>query len=236
MDVNCGQGAFMKTPAEARALAESLVTTGNRNRVRTQALLTAMDAPLGRAVGNGLEVAECIATMQGRGPKDLEKLCVILAARMVLLGGLAASREDAEQKAQQALDAGHALNKFRQLVAQQGGEPRVVDDPWILPSAQQVLLRAERSGYIYEVNAEQVGLAAMLLGAGRDRANDTVDPAVGIVLQTQRGEQVRANDVLAEVHYRQEDRLGEAMVLLRQAWRIEDGPPPALQLVLDEIS
>ena len=236
MDVKCGQGAFMKTQADARALAESLVATGQGNNVRTQALITAMDAPLGRAVGNALEVRECIDTLRGNGPRDLETLSITLAARMVLLGGLAKSLDDAEVKVRDALTSGRGLEKFRQIIAQQGGDPHVVDDVRRLPTApHQLLVRAERSGFIGALNAELVGLASMLLGAGRDRVEDGVDPAVGVVIQAQRGEWVNAGDALAEVHYRTETRLGEAMARLRQAWQVNDIKPAEMPLILESI-
>jgi pyrimidine-nucleoside phosphorylase len=234
MDVKCGQGAFMKTQADARTLAESLVVTGRGNGVRTQALITAMDVPLGRAVGNAVEVRECIDTLRGNGPKDLETLSVALAARMVLLGNLAASMPEAEARVRDALTSGRGLEKFRQVIAQQGGDPHVVDDTTRLPAApHQLLLRAERAGYVVDIHAERVGLASMLLGAGRDRVEDRVDAAVGVIIQARPGDAVKPGDGLAEVHYRTESRLGEAMTLLRQAWRIDDAQPAKMTLIME---
>src|SRR5262249_31169991 len=128
LDVKCGSGAFMKTRPDARRLAESLVATGAANGVRTTALVTAMDVPLGRAVGNALEVIECLETLKGRGPADLEALSVALAGRMLVLGGAAASAEEGEARARAALTSGRGLEKFRQVIARQGGDPRVVED------------------------------------------------------------------------------------------------------------
>ena len=237
MDVKCGQGAFMKPLPEARALASSLVATGNANGVRTRALITAMDAPLGRAVGNALEVRESIETLQGNGPRDIEMLSVVLAAQMVHLGGLAGSREEAEAKVRDALASGRGLEKLRQTIAQQGGDPRVVDDLSRLPAAPHELpLRAERDGVIAEVNAEFVGLASMLLGAGRDRVEDAVDPAVGVMLERKPGDAVKAGETLAVVHFRSEARLSEAMVLLQNAWKIAEEAPAGHRMILDEIA
>ena len=234
MDVKCGQGAFMKTPADARALADSLIATGQRNGVRTEAIITAMDVPLGRAVGNALEVREAIDTLRGNGPKDLESLSVALAARMVRLGGLTTSLAEAEVNVRSALTSGHGLEMFRKIIVQQGGDPRVLDETSRLPTApHQLLLRADRSGTVVDIHAEMVGRASMLLGAGRDRAEDAVDPAVGLIVQSRLGENVKTGDTLAEVHYRSDARLDEALTLLRQAWRIDDGPAPPRSLILD---
>src|SRR5437868_3529571 len=137
MDVKCGRGAFMKNRADARRLAESLVTIGSASGVRTQALLTAMDVPLGRAVGNALEVIECLETLKGRGPADLKTLSLLLAARMLHLGGMAATLEEAQSKIQDALTSGRGLEKFRQIIEQQGGDPRIVEDYSRLPAAPQ---------------------------------------------------------------------------------------------------
>ena len=234
MDVKCGRGAFMKTPEDARALAESLVATGHGNGVRTEAIITAMDVPLGRAVGNALEVRESIETLRGQGPKDLEMLSVALAARMVLLGGLAASLDDAEIKVRQAMDSGRGVEKFREIIAHQGGDPRVVDETARLPvSPNRIVLRAERAGYVNDIHAEFLGLATMLLGAGRDRVEDKIDPAVGVILLAHHGERIKEGDGLAEVHYCTDGRLGEAIALLRKAWRIDDAPPAKGPLILE---
>jgi pyrimidine-nucleoside phosphorylase len=237
MDVKCGCGAFMKTRADARALAQSLVATGDGSGVRTQALITAMEAPLGRAVGNALEVRECIDTLRGDGPRDLESLSITLAARMVHVVGLASSLEEAETKVRDALSSGRGLEKFREIIAYQGGDPRVVDDLGLLPTApQRVLVRADRAGYVEDVRANFVGQASMLLGAGRDRVEDAVDPAVGVILRTRPGEWVKAGDAIAEVHFRADARLGDAIMLLKQAWRIGDAAPPATPLILECIT
>jgi pyrimidine-nucleoside phosphorylase len=236
LDVKCGQGAFMKNRADARALAESLVATGEQSGVRTEALLTAMDVPLGNAVGNALEVRESLHTLRGEGPAELESLSVTLAARMLVLGGCGRDTAEAQRTVRAALDSGRGLEKFRDIIAQHGGDPRVVDDPSRLPLAPgQVLLRAPRPGYVADIHAEYVGLATMLLGAGRDRAEDAVDPSVGVVIQAHRGEQVRAGDALAEIHYRAEHRLTEAATLLQRAWRIADAPPPERPLILETV-
>jgi pyrimidine-nucleoside phosphorylase len=235
LDVKCGAGAFMKNRADAEALARSLVENGRENGVRTAAVLTAMDVPLGRAVGNALEVRECLDTLRGQGPGDVEELAVHLAARMVHLG-TRISLQDAEHQVRQALAGGQGLEKFRRLIERQGGDPRVVDKPDLLPAApHQALLRAKRPGYVIDIHAEQVGRAAVLLGAGRDRVEDTIDPAVGVLIKARRGEEVRADDALAEIHYRDPARLAKALALLEEAWTLGDEGPSEKPLIMDAI-
>jgi pyrimidine-nucleoside phosphorylase len=236
LDVKCGRGAFMKKREDARALAETMVAIGKANGVRTQALVTAKDAPLGRAVGNSLEVIEALEALKGQGPPELARLCVRLAAHMLLLAGVSKSATEAEDKARAALASGRALEKFRQLVVQQHGDPRVIDDYQKLPQApQRLLVRAEKAGYVTAVDAEQVGVATVLLGAGRNRTEEAIDHAVGCVVLAQLGEAVKAGDPLVEVHYADEKKRDAALALIRQAWRIEDRPPPELPLILETV-
>jgi pyrimidine-nucleoside phosphorylase len=237
MDVKCGRGAFMKTRERARALAESIVRVGNANGVKTEALITAMDVPLGRAVGNVLEVVECIETLKGRGPKDLENLSVTLAARMVRLAGLANSDAEAEGKVRSALTSGAGLEKFRRIVEQQGGDPRIVDDHERLPQApKQMAIVADRAGYVTDLNAESIGIGAMMLGAGRNRAEDQVDHGVGVIVRTRVGEQVKPGDVILEVYFRDESTLQGALPMLRGAVRVGDASPTPGLLVFDVVS
>jgi pyrimidine-nucleoside phosphorylase len=237
LDVKCGRGAFMKTRAEARTLAESLVAIGKANGVRSEAMLTAMDAPLGRAVGNSLEVIESLETLKGRGPKDLETLSVALAARMLRLVGESASAQEAESRIRAALTSGRGLEKFRAIIAKQGGDPGVVDDYKRLPAApQRHVFAADRSGYLTRLDAELVGRATMVLGAGRERLEDRIDFGVGAVLKARWGGAVQAGDPLIEVHYRDATRLPCALDLLRQACEISDRPPAEQPLILEVIT
>jgi pyrimidine-nucleoside phosphorylase len=237
LDVKCGQGAFMKTRADAQELAESLVNTGNGSGVRTEALLTIMNVPLGRAVGNALEVCESLATLRGRGPAELTELSITLAARMVALGGLAKDASSAEAAVRSALDSGRGLEKFRAVVEQQGGDPRIADNPQRLPRARnQVVVRAERGGFVADIHAELVGRATMLLGAGRDRVDGKIDPAVGAIVLAHHGEQVHTGDALVEVHYNAEGKLAEALDMVRQAWKIADAPPEARPITIETIA
>jgi pyrimidine-nucleoside phosphorylase len=236
MDVKCGRGAFMKTLPDARRLAELLVATGAANGVRTAALVTTMDAPLGRAAGNALEVVECLETLKGRGPADLEALSVALAARMLLLGGAAESVAEGEAKVRAALGSGQGLEKFRAIIARQGGDPRVVDDYRLLPAApERELVLAPRGGYVTHLDAELIGRATVLLGAGRDRVEDTIDPGVGVVVLALRGQRVREAEAIMEVHHRDGARLADALTLLEKACVIGDAPPPEQPQILEAI-
>jgi pyrimidine-nucleoside phosphorylase len=235
VDVKSGRGAFMKTEADSRRLAESLVAIGTRFGVRTEALITAMDAPLGRAVGNALEVIECLETLKGRGPADLVELSLALAARMLTLAGVAGPA-DSERRVRRAIESGAALEKMRQIIARQGGDPRVVDDYGRLPSAPlRHLVRAPRAGYLGALDAELVGRAAVALGAGRNRVEDTIDPGVGVSVLARPGDALRESDPILELHYRDEALLAPAAALAASAAEITDEPPPPRPLVLAEI-
>ncbi len=237
LDVKAGRGAFMKTEDDARRLAESLVSIGNAAGVRTQALLTRMDVPLGQAVGNSLEVIECIETLKGRGPDDLESLSVSLAARMVLLAGLASTVEEAEQRVRAALSSGAGVQKLGQVIARQGGDPRVIDDYDRLPSAAgHRLIVADRAGYLTDLDAERVGRATLLLGAGRDSVEDRVDPSVGAMVLAKPGQRIKSGEPVMELHYRDETRLPAAVEMAAAAIRIGDEPPPAISLIIGEVS
>jgi len=237
MDVKCGHGAFMKTRADARALAESLVRVGTANGLKVSALLTAMDAPLGRCVGNALEVIEAVETLKGNGPHDLTELSVRLAAEMVRLAGVAATPEEADRRVRAALLSGAAFELFRKCVEQQGGDPRALDDYSRLPTAPRTMaVVAPRAGFIAEMTAGAVGVAGMVLGGGRERAGDAVDHAVGIVCRAKPGERVAAGQVVYEVHYRTTSRLLAALPLLEESFGVADAPPDPRPLVLEEIA
>jgi pyrimidine-nucleoside phosphorylase len=234
LDVKCGRGAYMKDRDSATQLAQSLMTTAQANGLRTQTLITSMDAPLGCAVGNALEIKEAIEVLQGRGDHRLKSLSIHLAARMLVLGGMA-TIEAASERIEAALSSGQGLEKFRAVIENQGGDPRVIDDVGLLPTApHRYLLRAERPGYVVDIDADKVGLAAMHLGAGRAHVGDTIDPAVGCVLTSAIGTAIRAGEVLAEIHYRSDDRLAVSMPLFRRAWTIGDEKAEPADLILDD--
>src|SRR5574338_215973 len=236
LDVKVGRGAFMKTEADARALASSLVAIGNASGVRTEAFLTAMDAPLGREVGNASEVIESIETLKGRGPADLETISVTLAARMLVLAGVAPDMDDAEARIRRVLTSGEGVERFRRMVAQQGGDPRIVDDYALLPAAPQTqIVKASRDGYVGSLDAFLVGRASMLLGAGREKATDVIDPGVGITVRAKPGEHVNAGDAVLELRHRNQRGLADAVKMAESAIVIVDTPPPSSSLIIDEI-
>jgi pyrimidine-nucleoside phosphorylase len=234
LDVKTGAGAFMKTPEASRDLAASLVAIGRAAGVRTEALITAMDAPLGRAVGNANEVVESIETLKGTGPEDLEQLSVLLAARMLVVARVSDTQDDAERRVRDAIASGAGVEKFRQIIENQGGDPRVVDDYSRLPStAGQARVTAPRSGYVSALQAESVGRAAVALGAGRSRLDDVVDHGVGITVVAKPGAPVRAGDPIFDVRHRDERGLDSALTLLRGAITIDDAPIAPRPLVVE---
>jgi pyrimidine-nucleoside phosphorylase len=236
LDVKFGDGAFMKTEKDARALARSLVATGELANVRTEALLTNMDAPLGRAVGNALEIVESVETLKGRGPADLESLSVEFAARMLVLSGVAQDLDEATARVRKALASGAGLEKLREIVENQGGDPRALDDYAKLPSApDRVVVAAPRDGVVTRMRAEGVGRAAVGLGAGRDTIDADVDPAVGFTIAAPVGTRVKKGDPVIAIHHRGGRGLAEARRLLESAIEYGDAPVPAVPLVLDRI-
>jgi pyrimidine-nucleoside phosphorylase len=236
LDVKTGSGAFMKTEADSRRLAESLVSIGNASGVRTEAIITAMDAPLGRAVGNALEVIECIDVLKGGGSQDLVEVSVELAARMLVLGKIAPDKPSAERQVRSAIASGAGLERFRQIIEIQGGDPKVVDDYRRLPHVDdRHLVTAPRDGYLTGLDAELVGRGSVALGAGRDRVEDPVDFAVGILVVAKPGDAVREGDPVLELHFRDRAKLETAIQLTSRAITIGDQPPPARRLIVGEV-
>jgi pyrimidine-nucleoside phosphorylase len=236
LDVKVGRGAFMKTEADARALAAALVRIGRASGLRTSAYLTDMDAPLGRAVGNANEVIESIETLKGRGPEDLEALSVALAAEMLVLACVGSDPRDAEARVRRALASGAGVEKFRQMVSHQGGNPRVVDDYSLLPHAPgSHVVHAPREGHLVSIDAYLVGRASMLLGAGRETAGDRIDPGVGITLRAKPGDRLEGGQPVMDLAYRDRRRVAEAAELCASAIEIGDRPPSARRLVIDQV-
>jgi pyrimidine-nucleoside phosphorylase len=227
LDCKVGSGAFMKTREAARELARAIRGIGLAWGKRVTVVLTEMDAPIGITVGNALEVLESIELMRGGGPADSRELTVRLGAEMLLLGGVASDEADGARRIERALDDGSALEVFRAVVAAQGGDPRVCDQPEaVLPQAPgRQTITAGRAGAVTGIEAEGIGVAALLLGAGRRRKEDRVDPAVGIELLRRVGDQVAAGEALAILHHR--DRgLAEAAPMVAAAFRIGDEVKP----------
>ncbi len=237
LDVKCGSGAFMKTPEEARSLARLMVEIGRAVGRPTVAVVTRMDQPLGHAVGNALEVREAIETLRGGGPPDLRELCVALGSPMAVLGGAAPDPGAARRLLEAALGEGRALGVFAEMVAAQGGDPRVVGDPDLLPHApyEQPVTAAE-AGTVRAIDAEEVGRAALLLGAGRAGPEDSLDPGAGVVVVRKVGDGVRRGDVLAILAGSAPDRVEEARRCVERAYRLGGTPGgPSPPLVLDII-
>jgi pyrimidine-nucleoside phosphorylase len=218
LDVKCGRGAFMKTLPDALALAQSLVGIGRAHGVPTEAVVTAMDVPLGRAVGNALEVQECLETLDGRGPADLTAVVEAIAVRVLDLAGIEADEVRARVRLRDAMSSGAARRTFRAMVHAQGGDTTVIDDPTLLPAAPRVdVLTADRAGTIAGIDALMIGDAAALLGAGRRRAEDVIDHAAGVRLRVTVGDEVRVGDPLLELHGRDDAAIRAATPLASRA-------------------
>jgi pyrimidine-nucleoside phosphorylase/thymidine phosphorylase len=237
LDVKCGDGAFVRDLTAARALAVAMVGIGARAGMRTEAFVTGMDAPLGDAVGNALEIAECIAALKGGGPADLGALVTRLAARMLILGGVTNDVGDAAARVERMLASGRAVEVFARMIERQGGDPRVVDDPERLPHvATRATYAAPRDGYVQTVRAGMIGRACHALGAGRAVVSAAIDPAVGVVMRTRPGDPVRAGQPLLELHHRSGHGLEEALSLCAEAVVLsEAAPPPLGPTVIEEV-
>ncbi|MEX0836698.1 MAG: thymidine phosphorylase [Gemmatimonadota bacterium] len=237
LDVKVGEGAFLADPERARSLARSMVKIGNARGLRTLALLTAMDRPLGRAVGNGLETAEAIRCLRGEGPDDLRELVVQLAVEMVLQGSPGSDRDSVQRSAEERLASGAALERFRRLVDAQGGDPSVLDAPERLHTAPEVReVAANRAGTVHRVRPRVLGEAVVGLGGGRVRVEDAIDPGVGFEVLVRTGEKVHPRTPIGRVHARDDDGLMLGERALRESVVIGDGDaPPSLPLVIERV-
>ncbi len=236
LDVKVGSGAFMKKQLEARRLAQTMVAIGRRMNLRVQALLTDMDQPLGYAVGNALEIMEVSQTLQNAGPADLTQLSIELAARMISLANPGQKLEATREQAQTLLGTGAAFAKFQEVVAAQGGDPESLQRFELLPnasSAREIL--SPRSGYITRINAEDIGHAAAMLGAGRDAIDRQIDPAVGLILEHKVGEKVAAGARLCTLYLTDETHAEEAAQLVEDAFHISGAPAEPRELILEVV-
>jgi len=226
LDVKTGSGAFMKKEEDAAFLAELMVETGERMGKKMAALITDMDQPLGLRVGNALEVEEVLQVLRGGGPEDLRELCWELAAWMFHLGGLAATITQGKNTAEQLIVSGQALEKFRQMVTLQGGDAGVIDNPGRLPKPRHTLdVVSPKSGYVKAIQCESVGTACVILGGGREKKEDFVDPAVGLVLHKKVSDRVTADELLCTIHYNSETLAARAKKLVEESYDIADAPP-----------
>lgn len=232
LDVKTGSGAYMKTEEDAALLAELMVETGQRMGKKTVALITDMDQPLGLKVGNALEVEECIDVLRGHGPADLRELCLELSAWMFRLGGRATTIHEGNELAARLIRSGEALEKFRRMVELQGGDPGVVDDTARLPRAKHTVdILSPSNGYIGSIQCENIGTAGVILGGGRLKKNDSVDPAVGIVLHKKLGDRVSAGESLCTLHYNSESRAVQAKRLVTSSYQVSEAHPSLRPLV-----
>jgi pyrimidine-nucleoside phosphorylase len=226
LDVKTGSGAFMKSEKEAAFLAELMVETGERMGKQVVALLTDMDQPLGKMIGNALEVIEVIKVLRGEGPEDLRELCLHLAGWMLHLGGVSRTIAEGTQLSSRLISSGQALDKFRQMVELQGGDVQVIDDLSRLPQAQHTAqILSPKAGVIASIECEQIGTACVILGGGRERKEDSVDPAVGIVLDKKVGDRIAAQEPLATIHYNSAARAEQAQRLIAESIQIGNAAP-----------
>jgi pyrimidine-nucleoside phosphorylase len=236
LDVKVGSGAFMKKQVDARRLAQTMVGIGRRMDKKVQALITNMNQPLGYAVGNALEIMEASQTLQNAGPADLTKLSLELAARMIFLGKKSETLDEARRIAEKHLVDGSGYKKLKQVVAAQGGNPQALDKFELLPNATGMReVSSPRGGYVTSIDAEDIGTASNMIGAGRDKKEDAIDPAVGIILEVKTGEKVDAGSVLCRLYYTKEDRVDEAAEMVEDAFRISGQKPEERELILEVV-
>ena len=237
LDVKYGNGAFMKDTAQAEQLAHSLIAIGREFGEEVVALLTSMEQPLGNAIGNWLEIRECLDCFQGKGPEDLMEVTLALAGEMLQLGGAADSAEDARRQCQEALHSGRAFDKFLDICRAQGADTAWLRDPaQVPPAAERRTLAAGRSGYLSRMDTFAIGMASVQLGAGRLRAEDDVDPLAGIVLHKKLGDPLQAGEALLEIHTRRADTCDPVLKRLESAITIADAPPEIPPLILKKMS
>src|SRR6266852_7361329 len=236
LDVKVGSGAFMKKQVDARRMAQMMVGIGRRMDKRVQALITDMNQPLGFAVGNALEVMEASQTLQNAGPADLTKLSIELAARMIHLAKLTATLDEAREIAEKKLLDGSGYRKLKDVIAAQGGNPQVLDRFELLPNATGAReIASPRAGYVSAIDAEYIGQASAMIGAGRDTKDDSIDPAVGVILEVKVGQRIDAGGVLCRLYYTSEERVEEAAQLVEDAFRISATSPEERALILEVV-
>jgi pyrimidine-nucleoside phosphorylase len=237
LDVKVGNGAFMKRQVDARRLAQMMVGIGRRMDKRVQALITDMNQPLGYAVGNALEVMEVSQTLQNAGPTDLTRISLELAARMIFLAKIVPTLDEGRELAQQKLLDGSGYRKFKDVIEAQGGNPQVLDRFELLPNATGVReIASPRAGYVSAIDAEDIGMASSMIGAGRNTKEDSIDPAVGVILEVKTGQKIEAGAVLCRLYYTREENLEEAAEQIEDAFRISATPPEERELILEVVS
>jgi pyrimidine-nucleoside phosphorylase/thymidine phosphorylase len=237
LDVKVGSGAFMKKQVDARRLAQMMVGIGRRLDKRVQALITDMNQPLGYAVGNALEVMEVSQTLQNAGPADLTRISLELAARMIYLGKITKTLDEAREVAQANLLDGSGYRKLKEVIQAQGGNPQVLDRFELLPNATGAQeITTARGGYVSAIDAELIGQAAVMIGAGRNTKDDSIDPAVGVILEVKVGQKIDAGSILCRIYYTSEEHLEEAAESVEDAFKISQQPVDERDLILEVVS
>jgi pyrimidine-nucleoside phosphorylase len=237
LDVKVGSGAFMKKQVEARRLAQLMVGIGRRLDKRVQALITDMNQPLGYAVGNALEIMEVSQTLQNAGPADLTRISLELAARMIYLGKITKTLDEARELAQSKLLDGSGYRKFKDVIAAQGGNPKVLDQFELLPNATGAQeITTQRGGYVSAIDAELIGQASCLIGAGRNTKEDSIDPAVGVILEVKVGQKIDSGSILCRIYHTSDEHLVEASELVEDAFKIANQPVDERDLILEVVS
>ena len=237
LDVKSGDGAFMKTASDARALAQSMVAIGNQVGRNTMAIISDMSQPLGNAIGNSLEIIEAIDTLKGEGPEDLTELCLVLGSQMVVVGGKADSLGEAREMLEAVIKDGTALKLFGDLIEAQGGNRAIIHDTSLLPTAKfQLPVLATRGGYVTSMGADDIGVAAMLLGAGRATKEDEIDLSVGIVLKKKIGDAVQEGEAIAVIYSNTEDVVNTSTLLLEHIFIGDNAvqPPELIGEIITE--
>jgi pyrimidine-nucleoside phosphorylase len=236
LDVKTGNGAFMERLDDARSLARAMVAIGRGLGKPMRALITRMDQPLGLAVGNAVEIAECVECLRGHGPADLMGLSIELAAEMVLMGGVASTLEEARDRCWRTVADGSALARFRAVVAAQGGDPHVIDDPSRLPQPHgSIEVDSKFAGHVHALAARPIGQATMLLGAGRARVDSAIDPSVGVIFHKKVGDRVEAGEPLCTVLVNDQPGIEVALAMIGEAYRIEEGPVDVPPLIVERL-
>ncbi|MDY5098229.1 pyrimidine-nucleoside phosphorylase [Clostridium sp.] len=237
LDVKVGEGAFMKTKEDALHLAKEMVSIGSSLKRNTVAVISDMDQPLGRAIGNALEVEEAIETLKGNGPEDLLELCMTLGSEMVILAEKAKDKNEARQMLMETIKSGRALNKLKEFVAAQGGDISSIEDTSLFPHAKYVIpVESEKDGVVSKIHSENIGLIAMELGAGRATKESTIDLSVGLVLNKKRGEKVSKGDVIAYIHSNDMEKAEKAKVKILESYVIEKDYEDNIPLIYEVVT
>lgn len=234
LDVKVGSGAFMKTEDEAKELARTMVDIGRNVGKTTVAVLSNMDEPLGYAIGNSLEVKETIETLKGKGPKDLEELCLTLGAYMLFLAGKGEDIELLKLRLKSLIDNGAAFEKFKEMVKNQGGDVSMIENMQLLPQAELILpVKSAKHGYVSSIETEKVGTASVMLGAGRETKESEIDYSVGIILEKKVGDFAKEGDIIAWIYANNEIKGEAAVKMMMESYEISDSAPVKKPLIID---